>query len=79
MEQQLGMMNVTTMPSEEYIPGSEVLLRGLLKEDFGEGLRSVLWFPSMKKRKSGNLFLVHDYRFFDFMNSHRNRIWALHL
>ena len=32
MEQQLGMTNETTTPSEEYITGSEVLLRGLRRK-----------------------------------------------
>ncbi|WP_340025769.1 biosynthetic-type acetolactate synthase large subunit [Paenibacillus sp. FSL K6-1096] len=50
MEQQLGMTNETTMPSEEYITGSEVLLRGLLQE----GVECVFGYPG------GNVLYIYD-------------------
>lgn len=50
MEQQLGMTNETTTPSEEYITGSEVLLRGLLQE----GVECVFGYPG------GNVLYIYD-------------------
>ncbi|SDE16722.1 acetolactate synthase, large subunit [Paenibacillus sp. UNCCL117] len=50
MEQQIGMTNETTTPSEEYITGSEVLLRGLLQE----GVECVFGYPG------GNVLYIYD-------------------
>ena len=50
MEQKLGMKNETTTPSEEYITGSEVLLRGLLQE----GVECVFGYPG------GNVLYIYD-------------------
>lgn len=50
MEQQLGMTNEKTTPSEEYITGSEVLLRGLLQE----GVECVFGYPG------GNVLNIYD-------------------
>lgn len=50
MEQQLGMTNETTMLSEEYIIGSEVLLRGLLQE----GVECVFGYPGR------NVLYIYD-------------------
>lgn len=50
MEQQVGMTNEATTPSEEYITGSEVLLRGLLKE----GVECVFGYPG------GNVLYIYD-------------------
>jgi acetolactate synthase I/II/III large subunit len=50
VEQQLGMTNETTTPSEEYITGSEVLLRGFLEE----GVECVFGYPG------GNVLYIYD-------------------
>ncbi|WP_099480349.1 biosynthetic-type acetolactate synthase large subunit [Paenibacillus ihbetae] len=50
MEQKLGMINETTTSSEEYITGSEVLLRGLLQE----GVECVFGYPG------GNVLYIYD-------------------
>lgn len=50
MEQKLGMINETTTSSEEYITGSEVLLRGLLQE----GAECVFGYPG------GNVLYIYD-------------------
>lgn len=59
MEQKLGMTNETTTSSEEYITGSEVLLRGLLQE----GVECVFGYPGRAPGSSSFKRIRYSIRF----------------